>query len=408
MAVIRPFRALRPVPDRAKEVASVPYDVVTTEEARVLAEGNTLSFLHVIRPEIDLPVGTDMYADKVYEKAGENFKRLKENGILMEEDEPCLYVYRLGEGKHEQTGLAACCSVEEYETGRIRKHEHTRRDKEDDRLKHMLMLSAHAGPVLMTFRGREEIDKLMEDEVKGPALYDFAAPDGVRHTLWRVRHNAEIIRAFREVPLLYIADGHHRAAGAARVKQAMLKKNPHAGEDEEFCFFLAVLFPSDQMRILPYNRYVSDRGGMGEADFLAAVGEHFEVTAGSDPEPREKGRFCMYFGGGWYTLHLKGEFDTGSGDPVSVLDLSIFARKLFEPVLGITDQKKDTRIDFIGGADSVQKIERRVDREGGVGFTFFPVSVDELLAVADAGMIMPPKSTWFSPKLRSGLLIHQF
>jgi len=408
MAVIRPFRALRPVPDRAKEVASVPYDVVTTEEARVLAEGNTLSFLHVIRPEIDLPVGTDMYADKVYEKAGENFKRLKENGILMEEDEPRLYVYRLGEGKHEQTGLAACCSVEEYETGRIRKHEHTRRDKEDDRLKHMLTLSAHAGPVLMTFRGREEIDKLMEDEVKGPALYDFAAPDGVRHTLWRVRHNAEIIRAFREVPLLYIADGHHRAAGAARVKQAMLKKNPHAGGDEEFCFFLAVLFPSDQMRILPYNRYVSDRGGRGEADFLAAVGEHFEVTAGSDPEPREKGRFCMYFRGGWYTLRLKGEFDTGSGDPVSVLDLSIFARKLFEPVLGITDQKKDTRIDFIGGADSVQKIERRVDREGGVGFTFFPVSVDELLAVADAGMIMPPKSTWFSPKLRSGLLIHQF
>ena len=405
MAVIRPFRALRPLPDRAKDVASAPYDVVTTVEARALVRGNPLSFLHVIRPEIDLPEGTDLYADMVYEKAGENYTRLKEDGVLIEEEEPSLYIYRLSEGGHEQIGLAACCSVEEYERGRIRKHEHTRKDKEDDRLRHMLTLSANAGPVLLTYRGTGRIDALVGEVIKGPALYDFAAPDGVRHTIWRIMKSDEIIQAFQEVPLLYIADGHHRAAGAARVK---LQKHHDASADEEFLHFLAVLFPSDQMRILAYNRYVSDLWGVGEAEFLTAVQERFKITAGADPEPKEKGRFGMYLGGKWYGLRSKGGRDADEGGPVSVLDLSVFSKNLFEPVLGIVDQKEDRRIDFIGGADSVKKIEVRVDAEGGVGFTFHPVSVDELLAVADADMIMPPKSTWFSPKLRSGLLIHQF
>jgi uncharacterized protein (DUF1015 family) len=408
MAVIRPFRALRPRPDRAADVASVPYDVVTTEEARVLAEGNPLSFLHVIRPEIDLEPGTDPHADSVYQRAAENLRKLRDDGVLVQEDESSLYVYRLREGEHEQIGLAACCSVGDYEDGGIRKHEYTRKDKEDDRLRHMLTLSAHAGPVLLAYRGVAECDSLIEGEAEGQALYDFTAPDGVRHTLWRAARTEKIVRAFKAVPLLYIADGHHRAAGAARVKEAMLQKRPGAGVDEEFRFFLAVVFPSDRMRILPYNRYVSDLGGMNEAEFLAAVGERFELTDGAGAEPREKGSFGMYLGGTWYALRLKSPSGTGDMDPVSVLDLSVFAKNLLEPVLGIGDQKKDERIDFIGGADSVVKIERRVDREGGVGFTFYPVSVDELLDVADAGMIMPPKSTWFSPKLRSGLLIHQF
>ncbi len=405
MAVIRPFRAIRPLPERAKDVASVPYDVVTTVEARALARGNPLSFLHVIRPEIDLPEGTDLYADVVYEKAGVNYAKLKADGVLIEEEEPSLYIYRLIEGGHEQVGLAACCSVEEYERGRIRKHEHTRRDKEDDRLRHMLTLSAHAGPVLITYRGTGGIDALVGEEMKGPALYDFTAPDGIRHTIWRVRRSYEIIQAFQGVPLLYIADGHHRAAGAARVK---LQKHDDGNGDEEFLYFLAVLFPSDQMRIRAYNRYVSDLGGVGEAEFLAEVKERFKITAGADPEPKEKGRFGMYLGGTWYGLLLKDGFDTDEKDPVSVLDLSVFSKNLFEPVLGIVDQKEDRRIDFVGGADSVKKIEARVDAEGGAGFTFHPVSVEELLAVADADMIMPPKSTWFSPKLRSGLMIHQF
>jgi uncharacterized protein (DUF1015 family) len=408
MAVIRPFRALRPRPDRASDVASVPYDVVTTEEARVLAGGNPLSFLHVIRPEIDLEPGTDPHADSVYARGSENLRKLRNDGVLIQEDEPSLYVYRLREGEHEQAGLATCCAVEEYEDGRIRKHEYTRKVKEDDRLRHMLTLSAHSGPVLMTYRGVEECDSLIERETEGKALYDFTAPDGVRHTLWRAVRTERIVEAFEKVPLLYIADGHHRAAGAARVEKAMLQKNPGAGEDEEFRFFLAAVFPSDRMRILPYNRYVSDLGGMNEAQFLAAVSERFELTEGTDPEPLEKGCFGMYLRGTWYALRLKSPFLTDDSDPVSVLDLSVFAKNLFEPVLGIGDQKKDVRIDFMGGADSVRKIEHRVDRDGGVGFTFFPVSVEELLAVADAGKIMPPKSTWFSPKLRSGLLIHQF
>jgi uncharacterized protein (DUF1015 family) len=408
MAIIRPFRALRPRPDQAAKLASVPYDVVTTEEARSLALGNPLSFLHVIRPEIDCGAGVDVHADEVYAKAAENFQKLQSEGVLFQEDEPSLYVYRLREGEHEQTGLAACCAVEEYENGSIRKHEYTRKDKEDDRLRHMLTLSAHAGPVLLTYRGAGSVDELIDREVEGEALYDFEAPDGVRHTLWRARRTEGIVRAFEDVPLLYIADGHHRAAGAARVKEEMLRKRPGAGRDEEFRFFLTVLFPSEQMRILPYNRYVSDLGGMSKEEFLAALGTRFELTAGADPEPAEKGHVGMYLGGTWYALGLKGRSVTAGADPVSNLDLSVFSKNLFEPVLGIRDQKKDERIDFIGGSENVAKIERRVDRDGGVGFTFYPVSVDELLAVADAEMIMPPKSTWFSPKLRSGLLIHRF
>ncbi|UCB44635.1 MAG: DUF1015 domain-containing protein [Spirochaetota bacterium] len=406
MAVIRPFRALRPAPDRDKEIASVPYDVVSTEEAKTLAEGNPLSFLHVIRPEIDLPDGTDLYTDEVYEKARENFNKLIDDGNLITEDSPAVYAYRLVMGQHEQTGIACCCSVSEYNSDIIKKHEYTRKEKEDDRLRHMLTLKAHAGPVLMTYRGRKEIDEIIEKEVQKKPLYDFEADDGIRHAIWRITNDEALINAFKAVPSLYIADGHHRAAGAGRVKQEMEKSLGKAGENEEWCFFLAVLFPSSELVILPYNRWISDLGKYNEEGFLEKLKEEFELGKVGNPVSKEKGIFHMYLGGSWYELRSKA--NQNLTDPVGSLDLSLFQRSILEPLLGIEDQRKDKRIDFVGGEKSTAKLERLVDEKGGVAFSFYPVGIEELLAVSDAGLVMPPKSTWFVPKLRSGLLIHQF
>jgi uncharacterized protein (DUF1015 family) len=408
MATVRAFRALRPIPEKARDIASVPYDVVSTEEAQVLAEGNPLSFLHVIRPEIYLPRGTNPYEDIVYHKAAENLSHLLDKGVLIEEREPCLYGYRIRVGEHEQTGLACCCSVEEYDHDIIKKHEHTRKEKEDDRLRHMLTLSAYTGPVLMTYRKDRTIWSLIEKYIQGEPLYDFTAPDGVRHTLWRIIETEEIKKAFQEVPYFYIADGHHRAAGASRVREEILKKNPQTHGDEEFNFFLAVLFPSNQLKILPYNRWVSSLKGMSDEEFLRQVKLQFVVTESSFARPTQKGQFCMYLRKKWYCLTLKHTEFAKTTDPVAALDLSIFQHHLLEPVLGIMNQRNDKRIDFIGGEESTDKLVRRVNEKGGVAFSFLPVSVDELLAVADAHRIMPPKSTWFSPKLRSGLLIHRF
>jgi len=408
MATIKTFRALAPVPEKARAVSSVPYDVVTVEEAKNMAEGNPLSFLHVIRPEIDLPEGMNPYDPAVYEKAAQNFHTLRQKNLLIQDDSPALYIYRLQVNGHEQTGVAGCCWVDEYDRNIIKKHEHTRKEKEDDRVRHMLALSAHAGPVLMTYRGIWRLDVLIDRERKNASLYDFTAVDGVRHTVWRAENSEEIAAAFKEVPYLYIADGHHRAAGASRVREEMRKKNIGRGDDSsaEYNFFLAVLFPSEQLRILSYNRYVSDLNGQSEKDFMKEVKARFDVAETTNPAPPQKGVFCMYLGGTWY--RLTAARDVNSNDPVSALDLSIFQRLLLEPILGIMDQKKNRRIDFVGGPDSTEKLKRSVDIKGGVAFSFYPVGVEELLAVADAGMVMPPKSTWFSPKLRSGLLVHLF
>ncbi len=406
MATLRPFRAIRPVPEKANAVASVPYDVVDTSEARLLAENNPYSFLHIVRPEIDMPEGTDLYDEAVYKKGARNFTRLIDEKILIEEEEPCVYIYRLIMDGHEQVGIAACCSVEEYDNNTILKHEHTRKEKEDDRVRHMMSVSAHHGPVLMTYRGNSIINTIAAEETREEPMYDFTSPDGIRHTLWRARQTQKISRAFKAVPFIYIADGHHRAAGAGRVKQEIRKKYPGKG-DEEYNYFLAVLFPSEQVKILAYNRVVSDLNGLSEKEFLRAVKERFTVISGNGSEPSKKGMIGMYLNGKWYELTVWEE-QTGSADPVSVLDLSIFQEKLLTPVLGIKDLKSDKRIDFIGGQGSIGKLKKRVDTEGGAAFTFFPVNVSGLLAVADAGMIMPPKSTWFVPKLRSGLLTHRF
>ncbi len=407
MATIRPFRAMRPMEQTCREVASVPYDVVTTAEARELVKGNPLSFLHVIRPEIDLAEGTDLYSEEVYQQALKNFHRLESEGVLIKEQDPSIYIYRLEMNNHAQTGVACCCSVDEYDAGIIKKHEHTRKEKEDDRLKHMLTLSAHAGPVLMTYREQGGINSIIERETKNAPLYDFVAEDGIRHTVWQAQAGERIVEEFAAVPCLYIADGHHRAAGASRVKNAMKEIHGAVSGDEDFNYFLAVLFGDKQLKILPYNRWISDLGGSSGEEFLEKVGEHFEIKASDTGVPKGKGRICMYLSGRWYSLGLHADEEV-SEDPASSLDLNLFQRELLEPVLGITDQRNDKRIDFIGGEQSIEKLKRLVDENGGVAFSFNPVRIEQLLAVSDAGEVMPPKSTWFVPKLRSGILIHQF
>jgi uncharacterized protein (DUF1015 family) len=413
MAVIRQFRALRPAKGKEKDIASVPYDVVDTYEARLLAENNPLSFLHVIRPEIDLPDSEDIYDDAVYRKATENLDRLVKNGDLIQEESPSLYLYRLKRDGREQTGVVCCCAADDYDNDVIKKHEYTRREKEDDRLRHMLELSAHAGPVFMTYRGNDRINDIVNQETMKSPLYDFTAGDGVAHTVWRVERPEPLIEAFKDIPSLYIADGHHRAAGGSRVKKEMEARGLEFTGSEEWGYFLAVLFPSEELVILPYNRWVRDTGGISPEKFLERIGKSFDVKQVKDPAPKKKGVITVYIGGRWYGLQLKQKSGKGvkpvtAADPVEGLDLSIFQREILEPVFGITNQRKDKRIDFVGGEDSNARLEKLVNEKGGAGFSFFPVSIEELLAVSDAGMVMPPKSTWFVPKLRSGLLIHRF
>lgn len=409
MAAIYPFRALRPPQEKVGQVAAVPYDVVNTEEARALAEANPLSFLHVSRPEIDLPEGTHIYADEVYEKARENFERFKTEGTLVEEDEPSLYVYRLVMGDHTQTGVAAAFSVDEYDNDIIRKHERTRPDKENDRTRHILTLRAQTGPVFLTYRADRRIDALVEAETKAEPLYDFEAPDGVRHTVWRAAAAEQLARCFAEVPLLYIADGHHRAASASRARAELKAKNPNHTGEEDYNRFLAVVFPDERMQILPYHRVVKDLNGRSEEEFLEAVRARFNVTEDAKREgPGKTGHWHMYLGGKWYGLNLRDEAArTLSDDPTTALDVSLLQNNLLDPVLGVTDPRTDKRIDFVGGIRGTPELERLVDSGAArVAFALYPTSIEDLLRVSDAGGVMPPKSTWFEPKLRDAIVIH--
>lgn len=407
MAIIRPFRALRPTTENAPAVSAVPYDVVNTAEARALAAGNPLSFLHVSRPEIDLPDGTDIHSDSVYAKAGENFEKLKDDAPLFIEDLPSLYVYRLRMGEHSQTGIAACCSVDEYDSDIVRKHERTRKDKEDDRTRHMLTLRAQTGPVFLTYRGRDEINDLVIRAQQEEPLYDFTAPDGVAHTVWRAGETDRdlLIEAFRSVPLVYIADGHHRAASASRAR-AELRTNPDHDGGEEYNFFLTVLFPADQLQILPYNRVVKDLNGMTTSQFLTVLSEKFDIADAGSPSPAQKSQICMYIEGRWRSL-TQPVGTTNPLDPISSLDVSVLQERVLDPLLGIKDVRTDKRIDFVGGIRGTAALEEMVnDGRAAVAFSLYPVTVDELMAIADANEIMPPKSTWFEPKLRDGLLSH--
>jgi uncharacterized protein (DUF1015 family) len=409
MATVRPFRALRPTSENAAAVSAVPYDVVSTEEARRLAAGNPLSFLHVSRSEIDLPEGTDPYTGAVYRKAAENFATLKREAPLSLEAEPSLYVYRLRMDDHEQTGIAGCCSLDEYDRDVVRKHERTRPDKEDDRTRHMLALTAQTGPVFLTYRGRAEIDAIVEDTARRPPLFDFTAPDGVAHTIWRVPGEAagRLSEQFRPVPLLYIADGHHRAASAARARRELAGKNPRHTGEEAYNFFLAVAFPAGEVRILPYNRVVKELNGRTSEEFLSALEEKFSVRPDASPSPRRKGEISVYLAGRWYGL-LISPGGVATGGAIASLDAALLQEKILEPLLGIKDIRTDKRIDFVGGIRGTAELERLVDTgKAVVAFSLYPVSLDDLMAVSDANEIMPPKSTWFEPKLRDGLLIHE-
>jgi uncharacterized protein (DUF1015 family) len=408
VAIIRPFNALRPQAERAPQVAAVPYDVVNTEEARALVSGNPWSFLHVSRPEIDLPAGTPIYSDEVYAKAVDNFGKLIRDCPLVVEETPSLYLYRLIMGDHEQIGLVACCSVDEYDREIIRKHERTRRDKEDDRTRHIMVLRAQTGPVFLTYRDRPEINSLVANALSGnPPLCDFLANDDIRHTIWRVPNYDPLVEAFKDVPYLYIADGHHRAASASRAR-AESKETAFAFiGNEEYNFFQGVLFPDTQLRILPYNRIVRDLNGLSQEDFLSRVREKFSVTENASPTPSERGRFGMYLDGRWYGLALRDDAATNAG-VVESLDVSILQDRLLDPILGVQDVRTDKRIDFVGGIRGTEELEKLVNEgKAAVAFSLFPTTIDDLLKVSDAGEIMPPKSTWFEPKLRDGLLSHQ-
>ena len=406
MAVIRPFRALRPQAEHAQLVASVPYDVVNTDEARTLAEGNSLSFLHVSRPEIDLPPGTDIHSDAVYRKAVDNFEKLIATCPLEKEAEPSLYLYRLVMGQHEQVGIVAVCSIDEYDNGTIRKHERTRRDKEDDRTRHMLMLKAQTGPVFLTYRRQEEIDRQVAAAIGGEPLYDLTAADGVRHTIWRLTQTDGLVQSFKKVPLLYIADGHHRAASASRARAELQQESfAHTGK-EDYNYFLTVIFPDSQVQILAYNRTVHDLNGLTKEEFLDEIRSQFTITENASPEPPRRGHWSMYLDGKWYGLQLSPAATQPSGT-VASLDVSILQDRLLDAILGIKDVRTDKRIDFIGGLRGTKELERLVDEgKAAVAFSLYPTTVAELLMVSDANEIMPPKSTWFEPKLRDGLLIH--
>jgi uncharacterized protein (DUF1015 family) len=408
VAIVRPFTALRPSANRAAQVAAVPYDVVNTEEARALASENRWSFLHVSRPEIDLPDGTPIYSDQVYTQALANFEKLKNECPLELEQQPSLYLYRLIMGQHEQIGVVACCSVDEYDRDVIRKHERTRRDKEDDRTRHILVLRAQTGPVFLTYRAQPQIDTLVTEALdKNAPLYDFVADDGIQHTIWRAPSSASLVEAFTRVPSLYIADGHHRAASASRARAELKEQSSSFIGNEEFNFFQCVLFPDNQLQILPYNRIMRDLKGMSLEQFLTRVREVFDVQENAAAAPTARGHWSMYLEGRWYGLSLPHDAPRPEG-AVESLDVSLLQERLLDPILGIKDVRTDKRIDFVGGIRGTTELEKLVDtRAAAVGFSLYPTTIEDLLRVADAGEIMPPKSTWFEPKLRDGLLSHE-
>lgn len=398
MAILHPFKALRPVPEKAAEVACVPYDVINTAEARKLAEGKPGSFLHVIRPEIDLPEGIDEHADEVYAKGAANLKAFAAGSDSVMEDEPSLYVYRLIMDGRSQTGIFGCVAVSDYDDNVILKHELTRPVKEDDRTRHILEQQAHAEPVMLTFKDDPEVAGVIRTTMEGSPFYDLTADDGVQHTIWKVGDANHLVSLFARLPALYVADGHHRCKAASRAS-AEVKDRPEAA------FFPAVLFPMGDMAILAYNRIVMDVPG-GAAAFRAELEGKFALERVTDPVPKVKGDVCIYIDGVWYGMTLPA---TASDAVVDELDVSLLSEHILSPLLGITDPRTDPNIDFVGGIRGTAELERRVDRgDAAMAISMYPTSIEELVDVSDAGLLMPPKSTWFEPKLRSGLLVHLF
>ena len=410
MAIIKPFRGLRPPQELARKVAALPYDVMDVAEARAMAAGNPYSFLHVSRPEIDLPDEVDCHDEAVYVQGQENLAGFIRRGVLVREERDCFYVYRQRMGSIIQTGLVVCASVDDYQSGVIKKHEHTRADKEEDRIKHIDYLDANDEPVFYLSRSCGEVESVLEAVTNGTPEYDFIADDGVAHTLWVIDDKALIERLtllFKAIPRLYVADGHHRSAAAGRVRELRRTKNPgHTGQ-EEYNFFLTVIFPENQLNIMPYNRVVKDLNGHSLAEFIVHIKSSFEVVAGRETVvPQSRHNFGMYLDGHWYHLHARDSI-INEADTVDRLDVSILQNNLLSPLLGIHNPRTDKRIHFVGGIRGNDELVKLVDSgEYAVAFSLHPTSIRELIELADQDQIMPPKSTWFEPKLRSGLVVH--
>lgn len=408
--MLRTFRGIRPTPQKAQAVASFPYDVIDSLEARELVKSNPYSFLHVVKSEVDLPEDTDLYDNKVYLKARENFDRFLKEKTLIQDTKPSLYIYKQEMNGHAQYGLVGCVSANEYNDNIIKKHELTRKAKEDDRTRHVLSVNANTGPVFLTYRDQDQITSLVHHYAhSNQPDYDFIKEDGIKHTFWVIRDDSvqhKLIEQFKSINALYVADGHHRSASAARAKKERWELDSNPNEEKEYNFFLAVLFPASELKIMDYNRVVADLNGLSPSNFLHQVQEKFELTPSQNPHPRQSTEFGMYFQGQWYQLKAKlGTYP--ANDPVESLDVAILQNNLLSPILGIGDPRVDNRIDFVGGIRGHQELEKRVnDGKAAVAFKLFPTSIDQLLSVADANKIMPPKSTWFEPKLRSGLIIH--
>jgi uncharacterized protein (DUF1015 family) len=406
VAIIKPFRALRPVPEKAKQVACVPYDVIYGNEVRDFTRQNPLSFLQVTRPESEFSDAENPSREAVFAKAKENLQKFIDEEVFALEAEPSFYVYRLESAEQSQTGVVACCSLDEYELGLIKKHEKTRPDKVEDRTEHMLSLRAQTGLIFLAFRNTEKIKTLISEIKPLQPIYDFVCSNNIRQTVWRVTQTDAWIEAFAEVPALYIADGHHRAESADLARKKMIEKNPEHTGAEDYNFVVAGIFPSEDLQILAYNRVVKDLHGLSEEEFLQKVRENFIISDSDDKKPLKHGEFCMYFGGKWHKLRFAVNY-VQQPDPIERLDVSILQNYLLAPVLGIDDPRTNERIVFVGGARGTAELERMVDEgEGKVAFSLFPTTMDDLFAVSDMGEIMPPKSTWFEPKLKDGLLVH--
>ena len=412
MAIIKPFRGIRPPKDLVEQVASRPYDVLNSEEARKEAEGNEKSLYRIIKPEIDFPAGTDEHDPRVYDKAAENFAMFQQKGWLVQDEKEKYYVYAQTMNGKTQYGLVVCAYVDDYMTGKIKKHELTRRDKEEDRMKHVRVNNANVEPVFFAYPHKDEIDAIVAKVVAGKAEYDFVAPDGFGHHFWVIEDEATIQRIteiFAEIPSLYIADGHHRSAAAALVGDEKRKQNPNHKGDEEYNYFLAVCFPDNQLNIIDYNRVVKDLNGLSDEEFLSALNKNFEVKEmGADIyKPNKLHNFSLYLSGKWYSLTAKeGTYD--DNDPIGVLDVTISSNLILDEIIGIKDLRSDKRIDFVGGIRGLGELKKRVDSgEMKVALALYPVSMKQLIDIADSGNIMPPKTTWFEPKLRSGLVIHK-
>jgi uncharacterized protein (DUF1015 family) len=410
MSLIQPFPALRPADNRAAEVIAPPYDVLSTAEARVRVQGRPYSFLHISKPEIDLPEGTDPYAPEVYAKAAENLKAMITAGVLKQDDAANYYVYRIQMGDHVQTGIVAAASVADYDTNRIRKHEFTRPDKEDDRVRQIDATNAQTGPVLLAYPNTPEVESILAKTAQGLPNADAVADDGVRHTLWVMRDPGDIARIttlFDGMKALYIADGHHRSAAASRICAARKAANPNHTGKEGYHTFLSVIFPAREMRILDYNRVIRDLNGMSSGTLLETIGRAFDVESATQAvKPTQPGQVGLYLGGCWYQLRIKSHLIPDQ-DPVARLDVSLLQNNLIAPVLGITDPRRDKRIDFVGGIRGIKELEKRVNSgEMALALSLYPTRMEDLMAVADANKVMPPKSTWFEPKLADGMASH--